>query len=152
MRALLLTLALVTTGVWAGEVYRSVGPDGTVIYSDVPTGPNAQAIYIAVPGGSSQLVRPTQPAAPSTANSPGAGTDAAKPGGADAGKPAAPSAADLAKDKAKNCKIARDRVQRYSVAHRLYRNLPNGEREYLSDAEIDEAKARAAADVERWCN
>jgi hypothetical protein len=33
----------------------------------------------------------------------------------------------------------------------LFRTLPNGEREYLSDAEIDEAKAKAAADVEASC-
>ncbi len=150
MRALLLMLALFSTSLWAGEVYRSVGPDGTVTYSDVPTGNNAQPIFILVPRAASEPR--------SSASTPSAAAPAAQPGGDDLkadsdAKPGAPGQAAKPdeKEKAKNCEIARDRAQRYSEAHRLYKTGANGEREYLTDAEIDEARAQAAAAVDRWC-
>ncbi|HEX5418788.1 MAG TPA: hypothetical protein VFY39_02195 [Gammaproteobacteria bacterium] len=139
-------LALVSTSLWAGEVYRSFAPDGTVIYSDVPFGTNAEPIFIAAP-------QPASEARGANRSASGDQKPAAEPAAAAGGaKPAAPTPEELAKERAENCRIARDRAQRYSVAHRLYRNLPNGQREYLTDAEIDKAKAEAAADVERWCN
>jgi hypothetical protein len=64
----------------------------------------------------------------------------------------AEQAARKAERRAENCAIARGRVERYSISHRLYRSLPDGEREYLSDAEIDEARARAEADTKEWCD
>ena len=57
-----------------------------------------------------------------------------------------------AQRRAENCEIARDRAQRFAVSHRIYRTLPDGEREYLSSEEIDEARARADADVQEWCD
>jgi hypothetical protein len=154
MRALLLTLAFAATTVGAGEVYRSIAPDGTVIYSDVPEGPNAEPIYIAIPKAASSSSRPAaRPAAPS--QQPAApGDQGSSSPSPDAG--AAPKLADASKtptpeEKAKNCETARKRAESYNTARRLYRTMPNGEREYLSDAEIDEAKAKAAADVETWC-
>ncbi len=150
MRALLLMLALVSTSLWAGEVYRSVGADGTVTYSDVPTGNNSQPVFILVPRPASgprstaASASPTAPAAESNADG------AAKDGSG--AKPDAQAAKPDAKEKAKNCQNARDRAQRYSEAHRLYRTGANGEREYLTDAEIDEARAQAKANVDRWCN
>jgi hypothetical protein len=149
LRALLLMLALVSTSLWAGEVYRSFAPDGTVIYSDVPSGTNAEPIYIAAPQPPSQTPRTDSTVA---ANQPGTSPSSGQAVAPGAAKPAAPTPEELAKERAENCRIARDRAQRYSVAHRLYRTLPSGEREYLTDAEIDKAKAQAAADVGRWCN
>jgi hypothetical protein len=64
----------------------------------------------------------------------------------------AEQAARNAERRVKNCEIAQDRVERYEISHRLYRTTPDGEREYLSDAEIDEARTRAQADVQEWCD
>lgn len=137
-----LTLALVATSSIAAEVYRSVAVDGTVIYSDRPFGRNSEAIFIATTEPASRPPAPVPPAAPESS---AAATTSEQ-------QPREPTAAERAEDRAKNCATARDRVERYDISHRLYRTLPNGEREYLDDAEIDDAKARAAADVENWCD
>ena len=50
-----------------------------------------------------------------------------------------------------NCSKARRRFAQYSQAHRIYQDLPNGERRYLTDAETTEAREGAAAAVEEWC-
>jgi hypothetical protein len=150
----LLTLAFAATAAGAGEVYRSVAPDGTLIYSDVPEGPNAQPIYVAVPRPASQPA-PTSAVPGVTAATALPGARGQSPAGASpqaaAQRPDAGKAEPTAEDRAKKCETARQRAESYSTAHRLYRTLPNGEREYLSDAQIDEAKAKAAADVETWC-
>ena len=47
---------------------------------------------------------------------------------------------------------ARQMLDRYSTAHRLYRNGPDGERIYLSDAELAAARTKAESDVATWCD
>lgn len=54
--------------------------------------------------------------------------------------------------RAKLCQQARDRVKRYETAHRLYRPMPDGEREYLSDAELDSERADARRAISEWCD
>lgn len=133
----------------AAEVYRSVDADGTVTYSDRPENDHAQLVHVAA-----QAPAP-RPPGPQERSSAPPSTGADTPSGGDASQTAdepQQTAAEKAEEKQKNCKIARERVERYATAHRLYRKAPDGEREYLSDAEIDAAKARAAADVETWCN
>lgn len=58
---------------------------------------------------------------------------------------------DLEAQRRENCGKARKRYAQYSQAHRIYQNLPNGERRYLSDEETTEAREGAAAAVEEWC-
>lgn len=138
------SLALAAANLWASEVYRSVSADGTVIYSDRPTGPNAEPIFLAA-----SRPAPLPPAAePRVA--PAAAPAAESP--ASDGAEAARIERELAEQRERNCSIARARAENYNAAHRLYRELPNGEREYLDDAQIDEARAQAAADVEAWCS
>jgi hypothetical protein len=38
------------------------------------------------------------------------------------------------------------------TSRRLYREDGNGERVYLDDSQIDEARAKAQSDVEEYCN
>ena len=58
---------------------------------------------------------------------------------------------DLEAQRKENCSKARRRYAQYSQAHRIYQDLPNGERRYLTDAETTEAREGAAAAVEEWC-
>jgi hypothetical protein len=51
-----------------------------------------------------------------------------------------------------NCQKARDRLKTYETAHRLYRPLPSGERDYLSDGELDSARNEARQAVSEWCD
>ena len=51
-----------------------------------------------------------------------------------------------------NCQTARERLNRYQTARRLYRPGAEGEREYLSDEELDTARADAVNLVQQWCD
>ena len=64
----------------------------------------------------------------------------------------AAAASDAAKAKVVNCKAAQDKYQLYIQSQRLYRTLPDGKRVYLSNAELDEARARAKQDVDDFCS
>lgn len=56
-----------------------------------------------------------------------------------------------ATDKAEQCKKARERYDTYMTSQRLYESLPNGERRYLTDAELDAARASAKASMDVLC-
>jgi type IV secretory pathway VirB10-like protein len=134
---------LITTAISAAEVYRSIDADGTVRYSDRPDGENVETIVIATPRPSS-----TPPAVqPSAAEPPP--EVASEPTDPEQREP---TRRELAAERAANCSAARERNDRYQMSRRLYRSTGDGEREYLSDAEIDAARAGAADDVEKWCN
>jgi hypothetical protein len=143
---------LVSGAALGAEVYRSTDPDGTVVYTDRPRGDNSETIYVATPRASAPRASVAPTAAANAAAAQAAPLAAAQRQGQAQEQPAEPTAAQLREQRAKNCEIARERQERYSISHRLYRTLPSGEREYLSDAEIDEARSRAAADVGTWCN
>jgi len=140
----LAVLLLAANHGFAADVYRQVNPDGTVTYSDRPESENAETITI-------NTRRPaTAPAAAGAAEpAANAGAPAAEPAQSDEGRP---TPAETAAERAANCAAARERNDRYQMSRRLYRSLPDGEREYLSDEELDAARAGAAADVQQWCN
>lgn len=50
------------------------------------------------------------------------------------------------------CAQAREKLQKYETAHRLYRPGADGERQYLSDEEIDAARVDARRAVAEWCS
>ncbi len=54
-------------------------------------------------------------------------------------------------EREKGCAAARERLQKYETAHRLYKPGPDGQRNYLSDEEIDAARLEARRTVEEWC-
>ena len=137
---LAVTLLLASTS-FAAEVYRQVNADGTVTYSDRPASDSAETITI-------DTRAPAPLPAPATDE-----PDATPTAAPDAeSEPAQPTPQEIAAERAANCAAARERNDRYQMSRRLYRSLPNGEREYLSDEELDEARAGAAADVEQWCS
>ena len=139
-----LLLALLGTAAHGADVYRSTAPDGTVSYSDRPQGADAQFVFSAA----------TRPAARAPEAAPNAG--GAAPSAPEA--PAVPtlpegaSAAELREQRQKNCEVAREREARYTVSRRLFRTNAAGEREYLDDAAVAEARSKAAADVQDWCD
>jgi hypothetical protein len=136
---LLATLAL---PLCAAEVYRSLDAHGNVVYSDRPA-LGAERVFVSTPRISST---PRQPVTsdPATTQSP-------QPEVLSGQIRVERTPAEVAAEKERNCVAARERADRYSISQRLFRTLPNGEREYLSDAELDEARAKAEADVANWC-
>jgi hypothetical protein len=141
-----LLLAFVGTLAHGADVYRSTDANGVPTYSDRPDG-KSERVYVATS-------RPGRPGNPITPQAAPASATAAQAGAPQAAAAEGPqqSAAEKAAERMKNCTTARERQQKYSISHRLYREVANGEREYLTDGEMDEAKARAAADVATWCD
>lgn len=143
-------LALVAT---AETVYKWVDGAGQVHYTDLPP-KQADAKILSVTHGQSTL-------------SDDEGSDGAENGddaaaAAASGKSTTPeppvsrealAAAqnDAARAKVEQCKQAQDRYQKYIVSRRLFRE-ENGERVYLSDQELDEARARAKQAVDDYCS
>ena len=143
-----LLLALLGMTAYGADVYRSTAADGSVTFSDRPQGADAQFVYSAA--RSTRSADATQPQAPGA----GAQSNAAAAlpeAPAIPTLPDGPTSQELRKERQKNCEIAREREQRYELSRRLYRTNADGEREYLDDAAVAEARAKAAADVKDWC-
>ena len=58
---------------------------------------------------------------------------------------------DLAAKRAEDCKQAKDKYQQAITAHRMYKLGKDGEREYLSDTELDQARFNARQQMDRSC-
>lgn len=139
-------IVLATLPALAAEVYRSIDERGTVVYSDRPRSEGEELISVDTRRGSARRAVEAEPAAASAA---AAGTTSET---LSVEVRRDPTAQELAADRAKNCAVAQQRADQYRASHRLFRNLPNGEREYLTDAELSEARAKAEADVAAWCD
>jgi hypothetical protein len=150
-----LLLALFATASNGAEVYRSTDANGVPTFSDRP-GENSETVYVATPrAGRPGNAVAARPAAPQpNATQPGT-RQAAAPGAqqpAQPAQPVPPSPTEVAANRANNCNVARERQNKFTVAHRIYREGANGTREYLTAEQMDEAKAKAAADVATWCD
>ncbi|MGB5131920.1 MAG: DUF4124 domain-containing protein [Steroidobacteraceae bacterium] len=58
---------------------------------------------------------------------------------------------DVANAKVAQCKEAQERYKRYVESRRLFRETPEGKREYLTDKELTEARVRAKQTVAEYC-
>jgi septal ring-binding cell division protein DamX len=143
-----LFLALLGTAAYGADVYRSTAPDGTVSFSDRPQGDDAQFVTSTSP----TTARPLAARTPGAANTAAANAAAAPQAASDPTPPAGPSSAALREQRTKNCEIARERLDRYNLSRRLFRTNAAGEREYLDDAAVADARAKAVADVQDWCD
>lgn len=134
------------------EVYKSTDKNGVPTYSDRPSA-NSEPVFVATPragrAGNAVTARPDSPQPNASQPPPDARQAAAAP---DAPKNDAQTPEARAEERTKKCAVARERAEKYAASHKLYREGANGEREYLTDGEIDEAKGRAAADVSTWCS
>ncbi|HVN98569.1 MAG TPA: hypothetical protein VMT49_00890 [Steroidobacteraceae bacterium] len=99
----------------------------------------------------SQVPATSAPAAPaSSSGTAPPSTDAANARlGAEATRAAVQK--DVAASHAEQCKAAKEKYQQSIDARRLYRLNKDGEREYLSDAELDQARLNARLEMERAC-
>ena len=137
-------LLLVALPASAATVYRSVDENGNIQYSDRPDGQDTETVVIRTRriSGATTVAAATRPADPNPSQSV-TEEETVKEG---------PSDEEIAARKAENCSIAKERLERYVTSRRLYKVRDDGEREYLSDTELDEARAKAQADVEEWCS
>lgn len=142
--ALFATLAIVVLAAsrlaGAGEIYcNNQGRD----CSDRPT-PNSVPVHVANPPPSAATEPPP--------------SNAAKPPSVDAINAQLKDAAtqkavdkDVANKRADDCKQAKEKYEEAITAHRIYKLGKDGERQYLSDAELDQARFNARQQMERSC-
>ena len=140
-----LVLALLGSAAFGADIYRSTAPDGTVSFSDRPA-EGSEFVGTATPAAAPRpAAPPAQRGAPAaSADPPQAPANPTLPDGA--------SSAELREQRQKNCDIARERQERYTLSRRLFRTNAAGEREYLDDTATAEARAKAAQDVQDWCD
>ena len=149
-RARLLTLLLASLGTtaYAADIYRTTAPDGTVTYSDRPEGADSQFVSSVATRAPRAAACGTQtPARPANGTAAAGAPQAAE----NPTLPDGPSSTKLRAERQKNCEIARETQERYTLSRRLFRTNAVGEREYLDDAAVAEARSKAAADVKVWC-
>ena len=140
----LVIVALCASGaVGAGDIYcNNQGRD----CSDRPS-PNATVVHI-----SSTPASVSNPPAPAE-SSPKAPAPAESSADARLKDNATRQAVqkDVAATRAEQCKQAQDKYQKAVAARRVYRLNKAGEREYLSDAEMEQARVDARLEVDRTC-
>jgi hypothetical protein len=150
--ALLPTLTIVayafTAQVAHADVYKHTDEKGNVLYTDKPKTLPAQRLDVKTQKTDTVAVQARQDAelkrmqdADKTRQQ-GAANQANQKAGAELS----------AKDKAERCVKARERYDSYMNSQRLYETLPNNERRYLADAELDAARSSAKASMETLCN
>lgn len=145
MRVLAFAIVSLAAGVACGaEVYRSIDANGVVKFSDRPDESAERIVVVTASGAGQARSQPRQSAQ---------AQPAAEPVVVDGGEvERQPTAAERAEERDRNCQIATERAERYRTSRRLYRELPNGEREYLDETELTSARADAEADVATWCD
>jgi len=149
---------LVTAPVSA-QTYKWTDADGKVHYSDQPPPPNAKA---------QGTVKAVKPSAPTTS---GSSSTSEKGAAADKPKTVAEQEADFKKrqveaaereaaerkkaaeaaEKKQNCELARAQLKGLQSGGRLTVSNAQGEREYMSDAQIAQEIERSKKAVEGWC-
>jgi hypothetical protein len=138
-----LACLLLTTAAVAGDVYVTKDAQGHPVYTDTPQAVPAQKVDIHV----SSAVPPAA----------GGTTAAAKPpaqqGATDALQQAAAkqSTPDTPEQRAKRCADAQKQYQVLINNWRIYETGPNGERNYLTSEQIDEARAGAKKFMDQAC-
>lgn len=142
----LLAAAIVAGPAVASDIYRYTDAEGNVSYVDRPTGaPTEERLAI-----SSQPTNPAQVQARAQtrySNPADEGTE-----GEDADRPTRAERAAAAKEREAKCEQYRSQLETYVTSRRLYREAPNGERVYLDDSEIQEARTKAEERVVEYCN
>lgn len=133
---------LVTAPALASDIYKYVDENGTVHYVDRPTGAATEerVAFISQPRGS----------APRSSES---GPDWRERREArQEAQNAADEEASQQAERAKLCQESRDRLQQYNQARRLYRTDENGERVYLDEKQVEEARQKVVELIEENCN
>ena len=129
----------------ASEIYKWTDKDGNVHYGDVPTeGSKRMAIQS----------RPTDPSRVSAVRQASADARAQKLEEAAAAAADGPTPEEIAAqkaEKAQKCTDYRARLEKMLYSRRLYREDENGERVYLSENEMLEARERVQNQVEEYC-
>lgn len=146
---LLLTIATATlaAGTAVADVYKYKDEKGNIQFTDKPPQLPAERLNVKSQRTDVVAVQEREAAAQKQANAANQQQQQARSQAAEQKE-----GSELnAKDKAERCVKARERYDRYMNSRRLYEQGTDGERRYLSDAELDAARASAKASMDVLC-
>ena len=131
----------------AGEIYKWTDEDGNVHYEDRPDGEEVERVAVNSSSTNNSAVRASNDARRARED---ARSESRSQRELD--KQRAAEEELLAADRAKKCQESRSRMETYLQARRLYKEGDDGERVYLDDSQIMEARDEAQEDIQAYCN
>ena len=148
-QAIAFALMLVLVGASApavGEIYKWTDEDGNVHFGDKPVGEDPQRVAI--------QSRPTNPARVESRVQARASAAAKAAEEEAAATPAGPTEEQMQArlaERQEKCDSYRERLQRFVTSRRIYREDENGERVYMSEEEMLEAREKVENQVQDYC-
>ena len=133
----------------AGDVYKYVDERGTTLYTDKPI-PGAVLVSTGTPRPPEASAK-SYAAAQTASNTQLASSNQRIAEQQSNDRVASNVAKDLEASRADRCKKAREVYQQSINSQRLYRQTPDGKREYLNDAELSQQRLDSAKTVEAIC-
>ena len=145
---LVLSAVALATSAFAGEIYKYVDDDGTVHYLDRPTGESGEErLEITYSRTSNEAVnariqkrREYMAALDEASNE------------AQSRREAEAQARTEVEERAAKCEEHRARLETYLQSRRLYRENAAGEREYLDEEQIMEARRKVEEAIQETCS
>ncbi|MGI9219977.1 MAG: DUF4124 domain-containing protein [Woeseiaceae bacterium] len=131
----------------AGEIYKWVDEDGNVHYEDRPTGDEVERVAVVSNNTSRSSVQASIDARRAHEN---ARADARSQ--KEEEKRKAEEVARITAEREQKCADSRSRMENYLQARRLYKEDENGERVYLDDEQVMEARTEAQDDIQAYCS
>lgn len=147
LRSFAFVAALTLSAVASAAVYKWVDPDGRVHYSDRP--PSDQALIVNIV---SQPTDHERVAARTSSEQKQRDTTTQQDRNQKADQTNAQAVnTDVAKSRAKQCDEAKERYRVAVDSHKIYKLGTSGERQYLNDAEISQARLNARRELDESC-
>lgn len=152
---LLVMTSLVAAPVQADVVYKWIDRSGQVHYTDLPPDqPDARLLEVIErervvfsEDGEVESVAPPSDNS-DAANSPRTSANGFEPASRDTTRAVE---RDLQQARSEQCKLAQQRYKTYIESLRLYKEGPDGKREYLTESELGAARLEAKQAVDAYC-
>ena len=150
MNRKILVLASITfaSGATAGEIYKHTDEDGNVQYGDRPTGADGEERMAVVYTGTSSDSLSAQARERESYMAAREERRTAKQEQAEVEAQAAVER----EERAARCQQSRSRLESYLQSNRLYRETADGDREYLDEDQMLEARQKAEDQVKEYCS
>ena len=143
-----LSAAALATSAFAGEIYKHVDDEGNVHYLDRPTGESGEErLAITYSGTSGETVT----ARVEKRRDYMAALDEARSEAKNQREAEAQARAEM-EARAAKCEEHRARLETYLQSRRLYRENAAGEREYLDEEQIREARRKVEEAIQETCS
>lgn len=135
------------TAAVASEIYKWTDEQGNVHYEDRPTVEEVERVAINSSRTNNSSVRASIDARRASQS---AREEANAKREEEERK--AEELAQITAEREQKCEESRARMERYLQSRRLYRENDSGEREYLDDSQVMEARSKAQEDIQAYCS